>query len=138
MIRYALRCDQGDEFEAWFRNSADFDGQAAEGELVCPVCGSTAVAKDVMAPAVKRAREADPRALARAMAQRIKQYIRENHEYVGDRFAEEVRAIHDGEADDRPIWGEATPEEAEALVEEGLPVAPLPPALAPEPPRKLN
>lgn len=138
MIRYALRCDRGDAFEAWFRNSADFDEQQGEGALECPVCGSSAVSKDVMAPAVKRAREADPRAVAMAMAQKIKRHIRENHEYVGERFAEEARAIHEGCAEDRPIWGEATPDEARALVEDGLPVAALPPDLAPDPPRKLN
>ncbi len=108
MIRYALRCDQGDSFEAWFRDSADYDEQAAQGLLACPLCGSIAVEKDVMAPAIKRAREADPRAIAMAMAAKIKAHIRETHDYVGERFPEEARAMHEGDAEERPIWGEAS------------------------------
>ncbi len=141
MIRYQLHCDQGDGFEAWFRSSADYDSQAAEGQIVCPHCGSTAVEKAPMAPAVRTSRGREQRAeraQVMAMAAKVREHIRDNFDYVGERFAEEARKIHSGEIADRPIWGEAAPEEARALIEEGAPVAPLPPGFAPTPPRKLN
>lgn len=138
MIRYALVCDNGDEFEGWFRNSADYDLQ--EPELACPVCGVLSVRKAPMAPAVVRRRgePADPREAAAAFAGQVCQHVRENFEYVGEGFAREARAIHEGQAPERPLWGEASLAEAKALLEEGAPVAPLPPAFAPIPPRKLN
>jgi len=140
MIRYALICDAEDEFEAWFSSSADFDVQAEKGLVECPMCGSKAVRKAPMAPAVARSREApSPEQVRKFMMAQVRDHIRQNFDYVGERFPEEARKRHEGEApDDRPIWGEATAEEAKALVEEGVPVAPLPPGLAPEPPRKLN
>jgi len=141
MILYALRCENGDEFEAWFANSAAYDVQAERGDLLCPICGSTQVEKAPMAPAVKRTDRGDapsPRAVAMAMAAKVKEHIRDNFDYVGENFASEARKIHEGDIEDRPIWGEATPEDAKTMVEEGLPVSPLPPELAPTPPRKLN
>lgn len=140
MIRYALVCEAEDAFDAWFSSSADFDVQAERGLVECPVCGSKAVRKAPMAPAIARTRSEPSEAQVRSMiAQAVKAHIRENFDYVGPRFAEEARRQHEGETPaERPIWGEATAEEAKALVEEGVPVAPLPPALAPEPPRKLN
>ncbi|MDX2238297.1 MAG: DUF1178 family protein [Hyphomonadaceae bacterium] len=141
MIRYALRCAMGDEFDAWFGSIADYDRQAAEGLVACPQCGSTSIEKAPMAPMVARKdRDAapDPRAVAMAMAAQVKAHIQEKFDYVGERFADEARKIHYGDADERPIWGEATPDDARALVEEGVAVAPLPPDLAPTPPRKLN
>jgi hypothetical protein len=141
MIRYSLRCDQGDEFEAWFRNSGDYDEQSASHLLECPHCGSSVIEKAPMAPNVistKGREEPSPRAVAMAMAAKVREHIRDKFDYVGDKFAGEARKIADGVADDRPIWGEATPEEAKEMMEEGLPVAPLPDALAPTPPKKLN
>jgi hypothetical protein len=140
MIHYALRCDAGDEFEAWFRNSTDYDEQAASGLIACPHCGSTHIEKAPMAPNIQpsRKRAPSPRAVAMAMAAKVREHIRDNFDYVGESFAEEARKIHSGESDERPIWGEATPEQAREMVDEGLPVAPLPPALAPTPPKKLN
>jgi hypothetical protein len=141
MIRYALRCDQGDKFEAWFSNSADFDAQAAGGLIQCPLCGSVHVEKALMAPAVRTSKSKSAekeRATAMAMATKVREHIRDNFDYVGDSFADEARKIHEGAAEDRPIWGEATPTQAKELAEEGVPVAPLPPALAPKQPNKLN
>ncbi len=145
MIRYALQCGNGDQFEAWFGSIAEYDRQAAEGLISCPLCADVRVEKAVMAPAVRPSRgkagsrpEQDPRASAMAMAGRVREMIRENFDYVGERFAAEARKIHAGQAEERPIWGEATPAEARAMAEEGVPVAPLPPALAPIPPKKLN
>ncbi|MBL8557646.1 MAG: DUF1178 family protein [Hyphomonadaceae bacterium] len=133
MIRYALTCPNEDAFEGWFASSADYDAQEAGGKIECPVCGSREIRKAPMAPAVARSREG-----AAEIAARVRNHIRDSFDYVGDGFADEARAIHDGEAPDRPIWGEATPEQAREMAEEGLPVAPLPAALAPTPPRKLN
>ena len=136
MIRYALTCENDDAFEGWFSSSADYDAQEARGLVECPVCGSKLVRKAPMAPAVGRSKSgAEGRA---AMVEQVRSHIREKFDYVGPGFADEARAINDGDAPDRPIWGEATPAEAKALSDEGLPVAPLPPAFAPTPPRKLN
>jgi hypothetical protein len=136
VIRYALTCENDDEFEGWFASSADYDDQETRGIVECPVCGSKVVRKAPMAPAVGRSKaEAASRA---AMVEQVRSHIREKFDYVGTGFAEEARAINDGDAPDRPIWGEATPAEAKALADEGLPVAPLPAPFAPTPPRKLN
>jgi hypothetical protein len=141
MIRYDLRCANGDEFEAWFGSIADYDSQASQGLVQCPHCGSTHVEKAPMAPAVRTSRSTEARkerAVAMAMAAKVREHIREKFDYVGDKFAEEARKMHSGVAEERAIWGEATPEEARELSEEGIPAAPLPPELAPTPPRKLN
>lgn len=141
MIRYDLRCDNGDEFEAWFGSIADYDKQAEAGQVQCPHCGSTHVEKAPMAPAVRTSRAAEARkerAVAMAMAAKVREHIKESFDYVGPKFAEEARKMHAGEAEERAIWGEATPEEARELAEEGIPAAPLPPALAPTPEKKLN
>ncbi|MDX2274927.1 MAG: DUF1178 family protein [Hyphomonadaceae bacterium] len=139
MIKYELRCDNGDEFEAWFGSIADYDKQAAAGLVECPHCGSKHVTKAPMAPAVRtsRAKEAQKeRAVAMAMAAKVREHIKESFDYVGDKFADEARKMHSGESEERAIYGEATPEEAQALVEEGIPAAPLPPELAPIPPKR--
>jgi hypothetical protein len=78
------------------------------------------------------------RAVAMAMAKKVREHIKDNFDYVGDKFAEEARKMHEGETPERAIWGEATPEEARELAEEGIPASPLPPELAPTPDRKLN
>ncbi len=142
MIRYELRCANGDEFEAWFGSIADYDKQAQAGLVECPHCGSTHVAKAPMAPAVVtgRAKEArGERAVAMAMAAKVREHIKDNFDYVGDKFADEARKMHAGDSEERAIWGQATPEEARDLAEEGIPAAPLPPELAPDvTPKKLN
>lgn len=142
MIRYDLKCDKGDEFDAWFGSIADYDKQAASGLIECPHCGSTHVDKAPMAPAVRTSRkkeEQKERAVAMAMAQKVREHIKDNFDYVGDKFADEARKMHSGESEERAIWGEATPEEARELAEEGVPASPLPPELAPsQPQKKLN
>ena len=141
MIRYALVCDQDHEFEGWFGASADYDDQAARGLMSCPVCASSAVRKQIMAPAVagtKARGGADDHAPAamRAMMMeamgKVRAHVEENFDYMGDAFASEARAIHEGRSEDRGIYGEATPAEVKGLVEDGVKVAPLPPA----PPKK--
>jgi len=148
MIVYALRCDSGHGFEAWFKDAASFDSLSAAGEVACPDCGSIAVAKAPMAPNIARSRgaaalpvpvETHPKPEPRPAAERkerlgalreallaLRRHVEATHDYVGDRFAEEARAMHDGAAAEREIYGEATLEEARDLLEEGIPVAPLP------------
>ncbi|HXV01578.1 MAG TPA: DUF1178 family protein [Caulobacteraceae bacterium] len=124
MIRYALACQAGHEFEGWFAASADYDVQSAAGDLACPVCDSREVGKQIMAPAVTGGRNP---AMSRMMSQ-VRAHVEANFDYVGDRFAAEARQIHAGEAEVRGIYGEASPAEVKALVADGVPVAPLPPA----------
>jgi hypothetical protein len=143
MIRYDLKCANGDEFEAWFGSIADYDAQADKGLLMCPHCGSPHVEKAPMAPAVRTSKATQARkerAVAMAMAAKVREHIKENFDYVGDKFAEEARLMHAGQTEERAIYGEATPEEARELAEEGIPAAPLPPELAPNAPakQKLN
>lgn len=140
MIRYALICDDAHEYEAWFAGSEAFDEQAKAGLVECPVCGSTAVSKQIMAPAISPQTRAKGEMGAKlaAMAAKMRNHIRDTHVYVGDKFADEARAMHAGEKDEAPIYGEATREEAEALRDDGVPAAPLPLGLAPVPPKKLN
>ena len=136
MIRYALACENAHEFEGWFGASGDFDEQIAGNLVACPVCASLAVRKQIMAPAVVGARKITPEgrgpAGARAMMMeamgRVRRHVEENFDYVGERFAAEARSIHQGDAEARGIYGEASPGQVKALVEDGVPVSPLPPA----------
>jgi hypothetical protein len=135
MIRYALVCEQDHPFEGWFGSSADYDDQQARGLVECPTCGSRAVRKQIMAPAVtgtKARAVAEPAAPAREMMMeamgKVRQLVEDNFDYVGDAFAAEARAIHEGRSEDRGIYGEASPQDVRALVEDGINVAPMPPA----------
>ena len=130
MIRYALRCAVDHEFEAWFSSSSGFDDQVARGLVECPMCGSKSVTKAIMAPMVRTSKGADSvadaqKAVAEAMY-RLRKHVETTHDYVGGAFAAEARDIHNGLTPDRPIYGEATPQEVKALVEDGVPVAALP------------
>jgi len=133
MIRYALACEHDHPFEGWFGDSAEYDDQAARGLLECPVCSSRDVRKQIMAPAVagtkKRseiAGQAGRQMMMEAMG-RVRRHVEENFDYVGDSFAREARQIHEGKSEERGIYGEATPSEVRELVQDGVPVAPLPP-----------
>lgn len=134
MIRFSLHCDQAHEFEGWFRDNADYDTQSKRGFVECPVCGSHKVSKSLMAPAVSTGRKQEKMALAANAEQKklmaalkeISRQVRENAENVGDKFAEEARKIHFGETEARGIYGEATPEEARDLIEDGVEFMPLP------------
>ena len=133
MIRYALACEHDHEFEGWFASSGAFDDQQSRGLLECPVCASKAVRKQVMAPAVagtKRKGASDPKAHAMMMEAmgRVRRHVEDNFDYVGDGFAREARDIHEGRSEERGIYGEATAAEVKSLAEDGVPVAPLPPA----------
>ncbi len=158
MIRYALTCDREHGFEAWFGSSDDYDDQAERGLVECPFCASKAVRKQIMAPAVTgtkaqksvappepqlpalteaAAAPADsPQAKMLEVLAKMKRYVETHFENVGDRFAQEARDIHDGVSDDRAIYGQATGDEVRELIEDGVPIAPLP-FLGP-PTAKLN
>ncbi|HUC72723.1 MAG TPA: DUF1178 family protein [Stellaceae bacterium] len=130
MILFTLRCTNGHEFEAWFRDGAGFEAQHAAGEIACPHCGDTSVEKAVMAPRLARSREAVPPEVALAQMRKTLSEMRrqiENHcDYVGPRFAEEARRIHYGETDPHAIYGEATDAESRDLVDEGIKFGQIP------------
>ncbi|MCJ8520307.1 hypothetical protein ABID21_003179 [Pseudorhizobium tarimense] len=135
MIRYSLVCGNAHSFEGWFSGSADFDRQVEAGLLTCPVCSSAAVSKSLMTPSVATARKREEKqAVAMDMAQKqmmakLKEAvaaIKANAEDVGERFPEEARKIHYGEADARGIIGKASLDEVRSLVDEGIDIAPIP------------
>ena len=137
MIIFDLKCEpQGHVFEAWFGSSSAFAEQRDRGLVSCPLCGSDRVAKAPMAPAVASRSNSDMEPVsptspsagksALAAAAELQKRLLEGSEAVGDRFAEEALAIHFGEADERSIHGSATLEQAEGLIAEGVPFAPLP------------
>jgi hypothetical protein len=134
MIRYALTCDKGHDFEAWFGSSGDYDVQIEARAVTSPCCGSAEMTKAPMAPAVRRGRverpsvapPSDERRQTYAFIKNLRAHLKENAEHVGPAFAEEARKMHYGEAEARSIYGEATREEASALKEEGIPAVPLP------------
>ncbi len=148
MIHYALRCGAGHGFDGWFKSSAAFDAQRERHLLTCPECGDADVSRGLMAPAIPRKgatpREADapppPAAVApppetaatglpdqlRAVLQRIRAEVERTSDYVGPSFADEARRIHRGETPQRNIYGESTPEQAEALADEGIDVTRIP------------
>jgi hypothetical protein len=129
MIRYALRCDRDHGFDSWFGSAEDYDRLRAGGHVQCPDCGSTAVDKALMAPHVAPARPrplAAPKDPREAALAELRRRVEENSEYVGLEFAAEARRIHTGDAPERAIYGEARLEDARRLLEDGVPVAPLP------------
>lgn len=153
MILYALKCANDHGFEGWFRSSEDYERQLKRHSILCPECGSTDVEKAVMAPNVARTDKAGaprvqapepmpsagpPASAGNAQPTQgpppnpekffaaLRRHVEENFDYVGEDFPEEARKIHYGESDDRPIYGEASQEEARELIEEGVEVAPLP------------
>lgn len=140
MIHYDLICEKGHEFDGWFSDSAAFDSQAARGLVACTVCGTVKIEKQLMAPGIPTksnkkadaprhltAGPVDPRAAAMMqMMREYRQHVEATTEFVGERFAEEARKIHYNEADKRGIHGVTTPDEAQALVEEGIEIHPVP------------
>lgn len=148
MILYSLICAADHVFDVWFKSSEDFDKQSERGLVSCPVCGSSKISKSLMAPSVSTSKRkagqvvpeesrpnappqmalpADPKmAVVLEAMRRLKSHVTENADYVGPKFAEEARKIHYGEAEERGIYGETTPQEAENLREEGIDIHPLP------------
>ncbi len=147
MIHYNLRCDAAHEFDSWFASAAGFDKQAAAGLVECPICGSKKISRALMTPAVARApgvkgrpeaeivpshvgpaKSTNPPVPAQivALLQRMRAEVEKNCDYVGPDFAEEARRIHEGEAEARGIYGEATEAEAEALRDDGIEIGQIP------------
>lgn len=132
MIVFDLRCSGGHVFEAWFASSAAFEAQASARQVRCPVCDDAAVAKALMAPNIpaktNRAAPAPPPQQAKALLKAIasaQAKALEQSEWVGPAFADRARAMHDGEETPATIHGQATPAEAKALIDDGVPVLPL-------------
>jgi len=156
MIRYALACSKGHTFDSWFQNSAVYDKQAKRGLVECPVCGDSKIEKALMAPTLsgtkKRGRPSMPAAIPvpseapvampeapapvammspqerefRTKLKELRDHLTKNAENVGGKFPEEARKMHYGEIEHRSIYGEASPQEAKELIEEGIEVHPLP------------
>ncbi|MEH3144563.1 MAG: DUF1178 family protein [Methylobacterium frigidaeris] len=153
MIRYALACDAGHDFESWFPSSASYDEQLARGLVTCPFCDSAKVTKQLMAPALGRgAREkslpapveappvpaagsppaapvqlmSEPERQVRAMLKALHEHVARTADHVGERFAAEARRMHYGEVEERAIYGQASAADARALLEEGIAIQPLP------------
>jgi hypothetical protein len=149
MIRYTLRCDRGHAFESWFQSSSAYESQEKRKLVNCPACGSAKVERAIMAPQIvsKKGREAAAPAPApaadvaapastplmmaqerelRAKLKELRDHIVKHADNVGERFPNEARKMHYGDIEHRPIYGEASPDEARALIEEGVEVSPLP------------
>lgn len=145
MIKFSLKCDRDHRFESWFQSADAFDRLSAGGLLSCTICGSHDIDKALMAPRVQASRETDsapgaetapaqttetppsppPSEIAKALKE-FRKHVESTSEYVGGNFVAQARDMHDGLAPHRPIYGEAKPEEARKLAEDGVPVAPLP------------
>jgi hypothetical protein len=150
MIRYNLRCDRGHAFESWFQSSSAYESQEKRELVSCPACGSVKVERAIMAPQIvskKRGNSAAPSPAAapaevaapastplmmaqerelRAKLKELRDHIVKNADNVGERFPNEARKMHYGDIEHRPIYGEASPEEARSLIDEGVEVSPLP------------
>lgn len=152
MIQFTLKCDQDHRFDSWFQSGAAFDKLKAAGMVTCSVCGSASVEKAIMAPRVRPARSAAvapvdaqmdtpapspaapapaaplsaPQNQAEEALSALRRNIEENSEYVGDKFTQEARAMHEGDSPERAIYGEAKLDDAKELIEDGIPVLPLP------------
>ncbi|MBO9465186.1 DUF1178 family protein [Tropicibacter sp. R15_0] len=134
MIQYSLKCANGHRFDSWFQSASAFDKLQGAGHVTCAVCGTSEVEKALMAPRVNKKAEAEsnatdlrsPDTAAEEALAKIKAHVEENSDYVGKDFASEARAMHLGDSPERSIWGEAKPEDAKALIDDGIPVAPLP------------
>lgn len=126
MIRFNLKCDHDHSFESWFQSGDAFDKLVASGMVTCTTCGSTAVSKSIMAPAVSTSSDiAAPRPTEAALA-KLRDAVEKNSDYVGSSFVKQARDMHDGTIPERPIYGEARLDEAKKLVDDGIPVMPLP------------
>ena len=143
MIQYTLKCADGHSFDSWFQSASAFDKLHAAGLVNCSVCGTFNVEKALMTPRVshnetrrgavdnsekseKSPLSSAPKHPAEQALAELKRHVEQNTDYVGKDFAQEARAMHEGQAPERPIWGEAKPQEAKALVDDGIAVTPLP------------
>ena len=152
MIRYSLHCDRGHTFESWFQSSSAYESQEKRKLVNCPLCGSAKVERAIMAPRIvgKKGRNSQSNDAAvpaqpaevtaagstpllmaqerelRAKLKELRDHIVKNADNVGERFPNEARKMHYGDIEHRPIYGEASPDEARSLIDEGVEVSPLP------------
>jgi hypothetical protein len=147
MIHYNLRCERGHTFESWFQSCSTYEDQERRKLVDCPICGSSEVQRDIMAPRIasrKGRKGADPAPAAvaeptpptqlmlsqerelRTKLKELRDHIVKNADNVGEQFPTEARKMHYGDIEHRPIYGEASPDEARALIDEGVEVTPLP------------
>jgi hypothetical protein len=140
MIKYALKCPGGHQFESWFRDSAAYETLQSAGQVTCAICGCGGVEKAIMAPSVASKRRPSapdaeaptsrplsaPASPAEAALAELRRKVEQNSDYVGKDFASEARRIHDGESEARSIYGEASAADAKGLLDDGIPVAPIP------------
>lgn len=126
MIRFHLKCDHNHSFDSWFQSGEAFDKLAASGMVTCTACGSTAVSKSIMAPAVSTSTDAPKVRPNEVELKKLRDAVESRSDYVGKGFVKEARDMHDGLVPERPIYGEARIDEAKKLVEDGIPVMPLP------------
>lgn len=150
MIKYSLKCENEHLFEAWFPSSEGYEGQKAKGLVACPFCNSINVDKAPMAPNVKKSGEpkiadklksVDTSEMPKEVKEvfnNVREHIEKNFDYVGDNFAKEARDIHDGISEERPIYGEASAEDAKSLIEDGINIAPIPDVANPKAKKKIN
>ncbi len=123
MIKYSLKCDKDHQFESWFQNAAAFDKLVQAGMVACTDCGSAKVSKTLMAPALPTKGNITA---PKAPLEKIKEQVEANSDYVGLSFAQEARDMHDGLIPERSIYGQANAQDAKKLIEDGVPVLPLP------------
>lgn len=130
MIKYTLKCDEDHQFESWFQSFDAFETLAKSGHLLCAVCGSAKVSRAIMAPAVPaKGNKTDlsaPMSDAEAALSKLRAEVEASSDDVGLSFAQEARKMHDGEVPERAIHGTAKLEDAKKLIEDGVPVAPIP------------
>jgi len=142
MIHYALKCDQGHDFESWFQSADAYDALADAGHLSCAICGSSDVKKAIMAPRVVAKSATDnpappaedtpvpmlksPQSDVEKAVAELRKKVEETSDYVGNDFARQARAMHLGDEPERAIYGEAKPDEARSLIDDGVPLLPLP------------
>jgi hypothetical protein len=137
MIVFDLHCAaSGDRFEAWFRSNADYEAQLEQGLVQCPICQSSRVAKAPMAPQVPKKGSGSNVGDAMAKLALLQAELLRNSKWVGDEFADTARAMHHGEIETGAVHGGATAEQARSLVDDGVPIAPLP--LPVVPPNQVN
>ena len=131
MIKYNLKCENNHNFDAWFSDSSNFEEQNKKNLIFCPKCNSTTIEKNIMAPNIGSKKQSYINALKieknyEKIIKNVRKHVEKNFEYVGDKFADEARAIHYGEKEEREIYGETSVEEAVDLIEEGINVSPIP------------
>ena len=131
MIKYNLKCENNHNFDAWFSDSSNFEVHNKKNLIFCPKCNSTKIEKNIMAPNIGSKKQSYTNALKteknyEKIIKNVRKHVEKNFDYVGDKFADEARAIHYGEKEEREIYGETSVEEAVDLIEEGVNVSPIP------------